>query len=264
MQVRCVKTITSHNIWDYWHITVGKVYEVLLEIDGCYKIKNDMGCPSSYEKELFEVVEEKVMDYKYKIGDKVVASKYLNVGQEYDGGCLFQTEMKKDAEEIMEIAECFKNYKGDNRYRIKNSIWVWSESMLCIAEGAIEVMKIKAWKELYGKENEKYTIRTDGETIDVLLKEDLCEEVVSIWQVFKDIDRTLGILKYFGFEVEFQKSPLEQVKDEIEKRILNTTKLHDKFTRECYGLGYCSGRIHEGKLILQLIESIEKDNAIKE
>jgi hypothetical protein len=254
MKVRCIKTD------QYKYIAKDKIYDVIDINDGGYKIINNGGNSwYRYSKELFEVVGEKVMDYKYKVGDKVVASKYLNVGQFYDGGCLFKTEMKKDAEEIMEIAECFKNYKGDNRYRIKNSIWAWSDSMLCIVEGKkMEVVKIKEWSNLNGVKNDKYELEWSerDNSFQVNLPNKTNYYVADI-EIDKANEETIiAWLKLFGFNIEFIKSPLEQVKEYIAHKKSNIKAIT---IRDDYNNGYADGEMSALNALLLKIERIEKD-----
>jgi hypothetical protein len=139
MKVRCIKT----GIHEF--IRIGQEYEVIEEqVKGCYQIMNNNNQYFSYEKELFELVEDE----------------------------------------------------------------------------NVEVIKIKEWSELDGVKNDKFVIICKGRSnvISMFTKGeefyvgDLCTDYI-------DEKTIIGILKLVGFDVEFIKSPLEQVKDIIKNRI---------------------------------------------
>lgn len=69
------------------------------------------------------------METKFKVGDKVRVKKDLIVGEHYDNGCYFNSDMKEYKGKqltIKNVGEC----EGFSRYDVKENRWTFTDSML--------------------------------------------------------------------------------------------------------------------------------------
>jgi hypothetical protein len=122
------------------------------------------------------------------------------------------------------------------------------------------VIKIKEWKDLNGLKNEKYVMRISYRTIYVRKLPDNAHEVEALRIFIPDYatKEIIEFLKILSFNIEFQKSPLEQVKKEIEKRI-SDVDFENLDSNEKQTKLYWCGRVDEALAIKEIIERIEKD-----
>ena len=63
---------------------------------------------------------------KYKIGDKVKVRKDLVVGERYNGGTTFNSDMEKFKGKTLTISSNYKDVDGsEDRYNVKENCWCW-------------------------------------------------------------------------------------------------------------------------------------------
>jgi hypothetical protein len=121
-------------------------------------------------------------------------------------------------------------------------------------------MKIKKWKDLDRIKNDRYLIWVDQRQIYVrILPDDDITKWSSLTMFIPDFttEEIIGILKSVGFNVEFIKSPLEQVKEYLNHKKSNIKKLP---TQDSYSSGYTDGELSILNGLLYKIERIEKDD----
>jgi len=122
-----------------------------------------------------------------------------------------------------------------------------------------KTIQIKEWKQLNYCSNDKYLIMVDYLQIHVRILPDDKEIAPSLRIVIPNFsnEEIIGILKLVGFDVEFIKSPLEQVKDIIKNRI----SVVNNWT--CYNEEIENDKLvikGEMQSLLEEIERIEKDD----
>jgi len=125
-----------------------------------------------------------------------------------------------------------------------------------VEEEKMEVVKIKQWKDLNGVKNDKYVIVEQLSQIYVRALPDDKTNDASFRIHTKDFteDQIIKILKSIGFNIEFQKSPLEQMKEEVRK--IKSTAINNWMQTDDH---YWDGVQHACLATLDVIERIEKD-----
>lgn len=119
MKVRCINNNGIIN----GMLSIGEIYEVLVEDSIGYKLSDDLGRDIYFFKERFEIVEED-KEMKFKVGDKVRVREDLEIDKMY-GNYEFIKEMAHLKGEIVTIKEVLKS-----GYRIEEEYYMWTDEML--------------------------------------------------------------------------------------------------------------------------------------
>lgn len=90
MRVKCIDNKNGNG--NVYHLTVGKEYEVIMVyLDNCFEIENDLGGHFIYEKTYFEIIEEEngmkefLNEYKRKFIDLTDEEKLLIIKEKMKG-----------------------------------------------------------------------------------------------------------------------------------------------------------------------------------